>query len=278
MTAPDTRFEGSVPRLYESRLVPLLFEPYAADLAARVAARAPGSVLEIAAGTGAVTRELAARLPASASIVATDLNPPMLEQAAARGTPRPVEWRTADAMRLPFGDESFDAVVCQFGVMFFPDRGRAYAEARRVLRNRGAFVFSTWDRIADNELAACVQDALAELFPGDPPRFMERTPHGYYDTARIARDVSDGGFVAAPRIERLTLRSRGASARDVAEAFCQGTPLREEIAARDPAGLEGATAAAERAIAARFGRGPIDAKMQAFLVEVEVEGLPSSRA
>jgi len=269
MTAPDTRFEGAVPRLYETRLVPLLFEPYASDLAGRVAARSPGSVLEVAAGTGAVTRELAARLPASVSIVATDLNPPMLEQAAARGTARPVEWRPADAMRLPFDDASFDAVVCQFGAMFFPDRARAFAEARRVLRPGGAFLFSTWDRIADNELAACVQDALAELFPHDPPRFMERTPHGYHDPARIARDLADGGFAATPRVERVTQRSRAESASDAAVAFCQGTPLREEIAARDPAGLEAATGAAERAIAARFGGGAVDAKMQAFVVEVE---------
>ena len=269
MTGSDARFEGSVPAVYAAKLVPLLFEPYAADLAARVAANSPERVLEIAAGTGAVTRELAARLPKGASIVATDLNPPMLAQASAREMARPVEWRPADAMQLPFDDASFDAVVCQFGVMFFPDRARAFAQARRVLRPGGAFVFNTWDRIADNELADWIQAALAELYPGDPPRFMERTPHGYHDPEVVARDLAAGGFTAAPRVERITLRSRAASARDAAQAFCHGTPLRDEILARDPASLDAATAAAERALAARFGDGPIDAKMQAFVVEAE---------
>jgi SAM-dependent methyltransferase len=269
MKSSDASFGGAVPKIYEARLVPLLFAPYAADLTARAVRLEPAVLLELAAGTGVLTRELAERLPARASIVATDLNPPMLEEAAARGTARPVEWRPADATSLPFGDASFDAVVCQFGVMFFPDRPRAFAEARRVLRSDGAFVFSTWDGIADNELAECVQDALAAVFPDDPPRFMERTPHGYHDPERIARDLADGGFARPPRIERLALRSRAASARDVALAFCHGTPLREEIASRDPAGLDAATTAAERAVAGRFGEGPVDAKMQAWVVEVE---------
>jgi len=271
MKPSDAAFAGSVPRLYETLLVPLLFEPYAADLASRAASRvgpnADARVLEVAAGTGAVTRELASRLPPHCSIVATDLNPPMLERAAARGTARPVEWQQADAMRLPFPDSSFDAVVCQFGVMFFPDRPRGFAEARRVLRPGGALLFNSWDRIEDNELAAVVQAALEPLF-ADPPRFMERTPHGYHDLERIARDVREAGL-PDPRIETVTLRSRAPSPRDAAVAFCQGTPLRDEIAARDAGKLDAATAAAEEALARRFGRGPIDAKMQAFVVEVE---------
>jgi SAM-dependent methyltransferase len=153
--------------------------------------------------------------------------------------------------------------------MFFPDRPRAFAEARRVLRPAGALLFSSWDRIEDNELAACVQDALAAVFPGDPPRFMERTPHGYHDPDRIVRDLRQGGFSETPRVETVTLRSRAGSARDVAEAYCRGTPLCDEIAARDPSRLEAATAAAEAALARRFGCGRVDAKMLAFVVEVE---------
>src|SRR6185312_17238409 len=149
-------FAGSIPQLYDEYLVPLIFEPYAEDLAARLAARNPGAVLEIAAGTGVVTRAMAKRLPASTSIVATDLNAPMIERAQAIGTARPVEWRTADASSLPFGDGTFDAVVCQFGVMFFPDRARAFAETRRVLKPGGAFLFNVWDRIVDNEFADVV--------------------------------------------------------------------------------------------------------------------------
>src|SRR6266404_4632332 len=135
--ATDKFFAGSIPKLYESYLVPLIFEPYAADIAGRLASRSPGRVLEIAAGTGVVTRALVSTLPDRTAIVATDLNQTMLDQAAVTGTRRPVEWRQADAMQLPFTDGAFDAVVCQFGVMFFPDKPKAFAEARRVLKPGG---------------------------------------------------------------------------------------------------------------------------------------------
>src|SRR5882672_4757370 len=195
MSNPDTDkvFTGSIPKLYETYLVPLIFEPYAVDLAKRLASRSLTRVLEIAAGTGVVTRQLAAALPESVSIVATDLNQPMLDQGAAIGTRRPVEWRQADAMQLPFEDASFDAVACQFGVMFFPDKAKAFAEARRVLRPGGVFIFSVWDRIEENEFADTVTSALESVFPQDPPRFMARTPHGYHDRSHIARDLANGG-------------------------------------------------------------------------------------
>src|SRR5690349_113274 len=130
MNSPDTDkvFAGSIPKLYETYLVPLIFEPYAGGLAKRRKGRAGSRLLEIAAGTGVVTRALAAALPESAAIVATDLNQAMIDQAAAVGTKRTVEWRQADAMKLPFPDASFDAVVCQFGTMFFPDKAKAFAE------------------------------------------------------------------------------------------------------------------------------------------------------
>jgi SAM-dependent methyltransferase len=196
----DKVFAGSIPKLYETYLVPLIFEPYAADLANRLAARPLARVLEIAAGTGVVTRMLASVLADDIAIVATDLNQPMLDQAAAIGTKRPVEWRHADAMQLPFPDATFDAVVCQFGVMFFPDKAKAYAEARRVLRPRGVFIFNVWDRIEENEFADTVTTALESVFPNDPPRFMARTPHGYHDRSTIERDLANGGFTVPPQI------------------------------------------------------------------------------
>ncbi len=271
MTDPGsdaTKFTGAVPRSYETWLVPLLFAPYADEMAGRIQALRPRRVLEVAAGTGVLTRAMASRLPPGVEIVATDLNPPMLEHAAALGTARPVEWRPADAQCLPLGDAEFDVVVCQFGAMFFPDRPGAYAEARRVLRPGGTFVFSTWTSIEENELALVVQGALAAVFPHDPPLFMERTPHGYFDAARIGTDVVAAGFTASPRIDTVALRSRAKTARVVAIAFCQGTPLRGEIEARGAPGLEAATDAAERAIAARFGAGPVDASMRAHIVTV----------
>jgi len=270
MTRPnaDTVFDQSVPQLYETHLVPLIFEPYATDLAERLVSRSLTRVLEIAAGTGVATRKLAALLPEDVAIVATDLNQPMLDQAAKIGVARPVEWRQADAMRLPFKDASFDAVVCQFGVMFFPDKPQAFAEARRVVRPGGVFIFSAWDRIEENEFADVLTTAVGTLFPADPPRFLARTPHGYHDRAAIARDVVNGGFTR-PHIDTVAARSRATSARIPAVAYCQGTPLRNEIEARDPSRLAEATDVAANAIAQRFGRGPVDGKIQAHVVTVE---------
>jgi len=226
-------------------------------------------VLEIAAGTGVVTRRLAAHLPADVSIIATDLNRPMLDMAAAVGTTRPVEWREADAMQLPFADGEFDVVVCQFGVMFFPDKAKAFSEARRVLKTGGVFLFNVWDRIEENEFADTVTSALASLFPGDPPRFMARTPHGYHDVGVIVRDLKFGGFTASPAVRTFAARSAAASPRIAALAYCQGTPLRSEIEARDKSGLDKATDVAAEALTRRFGPGPVSGKIQAHVVAVE---------
>jgi len=265
----DTVFAGSIPELYDTQLVPLIFEPYAADLAHRIAALGPSRVLETAAGTGVVTRALARALPASTELVATDLNQPMLDHAAAIGTARPVTWQKADAMKLPFGDATFDVVACQFGAMFFPDKAHAFAEARRVLRPGGMFVFNVWDRIEENEIADTATDALAVVFPADPPRFMARTPHGYSDRQAIAMDLRNAGFTATPNIDTVTARSRAVSPHAAALAYCQGTPLRNEIEARTGATLAEATAACEAAIARRFGSGPVDGKIQAHVVTIE---------
>jgi SAM-dependent methyltransferase len=270
MTAADSVkiFAGSIPKLYETYLVPLIFEAYADDLAKRVALRVPARVLEIAAGTGVVTRRLAVLLDERSSIVATDLNQPMLDHASGIGTWRPVEWRQADAMQLPFADAAFDAVVCQFGAMFFPDRSKAFAEARRVLAPGGSLIFNVWDRIEDNEFADAVTTALASLFPADPPRFLARTPHGYSDRAMIARDLAVAGFAAPPEITTVAVRSHAASADIPAIAYCQGTPLRNEIEARSPGKLAEATDVAAAALVQRFGTGAIDGKIQAHVVAV----------
>ena len=266
----DKLFAGSIPELYDTHLVPLIFEPYAADLAQRLASRPLARLLEIAAGTGVVTRAMASALPASAAIVATDLNQPMLDRASAVGTRRAVEWRQADAMQLPFPDGSFDAVVCQFGVMFFPEKAKAFAEARRMLRPGGIFLFNVWDRIEENEFADIVTAALARLFPDDPPRFMARTPHGYHDREAIKRDLAKGGFTTQPQIDTVAARSRAGSFDIPAIAYCRGTPLRNEIEARDASRLAEATRIAAEAIARRFGRGAVDGKIQAHVISIEV--------
>jgi ubiquinone/menaquinone biosynthesis C-methylase UbiE len=266
MSESDKVFAGSIPQFYDTLMVPLIFQAYADNTAALVAAWSPGAVLETAVGSGVVTRALAPKLRADARYVVSDLNQPMLDYAAARqGADARIEWRQADALDLPFGDASFDVVCCQFGAMFFPNRVTGYAQARRVLKPGGRFVFAVWDRIEDNAFADDITNAVAELFPQEPPRFLARTPHGYHDIALIRDELRQAGFTDIV-IETREEVSRAASARDVATAYCHGTPLRNEIEARDAGALQLATDRAEQAIMRRHGAGPVAGKIQAHVI------------
>jgi ubiquinone/menaquinone biosynthesis C-methylase UbiE len=266
MLETDKVFAGSIPENYDRYMVPLIFAPYAADLAHRAAALSPSAVLEIAAGTGVVTRALAPRLSSDASYVVTDLNQPMLDYAASRQAPDSrIKWRQADALALPFENAAFDLVCCQFGAMFFPDRPAAYRQAKRVLKPGGHFLFSVWDRIEENVFADDVTNALARMFPDDPPRFMARTPHGYHDTALIRSELEGAGF-SRVAIETRAEQSRASSPRIPAVSYCQGTLLRNEIEARAAGKLEAATDYAAAAIADRHGGGEVAAKIQAHVI------------
>lgn len=245
---------------YHDYLVPPVFQPYADDLATRVASVQPQDVLELAAGTGALTRAMAARAP-GARIVATDLNVAMVEIGSAL-VPG-ATWRQVDAMRLPFDDASFDLVACQFGVMFFPDRPAAYAGVARVLRPGGQFLFNCWGPLATHEVEATVIAALAARFPDDPPDFLARVPHGYHDVDRVTADVQLAGFRDV-RIDTVELDCRAERAADLARGYCQGTPLRAEIEARG--GLEATTRAVATALEDRFGSGPVAGRMAALVV------------
>ena len=264
----DNVFAGSVPKLYEQYLVPLVFAPFAADLVTRLQSRPLTRVLETAAGTGVVTRALAEMLPSSVEIVATDLNQAMVEHAQSIGTKRPVQWRQADALDLPFPDESFDAVICQFGAMFFADKTKGFAEVYRVLPHGGVFVFNVWDRIEENDFPYTVTTAIAQLCPDNPPRFHARIPHGYHSPEIIERDLATGGFTVKPQIEVVTKESGAGAPRFVATGYCQGTPLRNEIEERDELLLGDATVLATKALSDRFGHGLIRGKVQALSVTV----------
>jgi ubiquinone/menaquinone biosynthesis C-methylase UbiE len=265
MTKVDTVFAGSIPSLYERYLGPLIFEPYAQDLAHRLSDLNIGRVLETACGTGIVTRALTRSLPTGVSIVATDLNQPMLDHAAEQLSSSRVNWQKADAQALVFPDGEFDAVVCQFGVMFFPDKQKAYREARRVLKPGGRFIFNVWDKIEHNEFADLVTTAVGDIFPDDPPLFLARTPHGYHEKEAIVAELRSAGFVNI-NLETLTQRSVAPSCRDPAIGYCQGTPLRNEIEARDADRLAEATEAAANKINARFWNGPVDGMIQAHVI------------
>lgn len=265
MQEGDKLFAGSIPAIYDRLFVPLIFEPCAADMAARVAQGGPRAVLEVAAGTGVLTRALAPLLGPDCRYVVTDLNPPMLEVARQRQPADPrLEWRQADALALPFEDAGFDAVCCQFGVMFFPDRVAGLREARRVLRPGGRLLFSAWDRIGRNALADRVTQALAAYFPDDPPDFMARIPHGYHDPERIRADVEAAGFRAVS-VEAVERTSTAESARDAAVAYCQGTPLRNEFEARGAA-LDAVTDHVAAALGRAFGDGPVRGEIRALVV------------
>ena len=270
MLETDKVFAGSIPENYDRYMVPLIFGPFATDLAKRASSLSPSAVLEVAAGTGVVTRALAPKLSSAASYVVTDLNQPMLDYAASQQVPDSrIKWLQADALVLPFENAVFDLVCCQFGAMFFPDRSTAYREAKRVLKPGGHFLFNVWDRIEENVFADDVTKALAELFPNDPPRFLARTPHGYHDTAVIRRELEDAGFSRVV-IETKAEQSRASSPGVVAIAYCQGTPLRKEIEARGAGKLEAATDYAASALADKHGTGEVAAKIQAHVIVAAV--------
>jgi ubiquinone/menaquinone biosynthesis C-methylase UbiE len=268
MSATDAAFAGSIPEIYEQYLGPLMLQPYGEDLAARLRDVGAGRILETAAGTGIVTRAMAKALP-GAEIVATDLNQAMLDLAAKRlqasQATSKVTWRQADAQSLPFGDAAFDAVVCQFGVMFFPDKIAAYREALRVLRPGGRFLFSVWDRLDANPMTKIVSEVAADVFPDNPPRFFERAPFGYFDPDRIRGELQRAGFenVEIETVEKIT---RAPSSREPATGLCEGTPLRSEIEAHAPDRLGEMTDRAAQALAERLGSSAIENRMSALVV------------
>jgi ubiquinone/menaquinone biosynthesis C-methylase UbiE len=264
MKDQELRFSGSVPASYDRLMVPLIFRPYAEELARRASEFRPQRILETAAGTGAVTEALHEALPDS-EIVATDLNQPMLDVAAGRIGSNNLRFVAADAQELPFEDGSFDLVVCQFGAMFFPDRIRAHSEARRVLRGGGHYLLAIWDRIETCPLSDIAQQTLIELFPDDPPLFMREGPYSYADAAMIESDLRAAGF-ADIRIDTVEKRSRSASAHDGAAALCYGTPMGVELQDREPGSLERAMETIERKFRRFEQDGALDAPMSAHIV------------
>ena len=246
-----------MPEAYERHLVPVFFRPFAIDLAARAAALRPRTVLELAAGTGALTSALLTAVP-TASVVATDLNEAMVTAGSAR-EPR-ADWRQADAEDLPFEDGSFDLVVCQFGVMFFPDKPAAYTEVRRVLTPQGRFLFNSWGPLASHGFGAAFQTALEQSMPEGAPPFLNAVPHGYSDPAVVTADLTAAGLTLATA-EEVTLEGVAESAGSVATGFLTGTPVSAAVQAREDA--QDLQAAVTQRMTDRLGTGAVTAPMTA---------------
>lgn len=268
-------FRGGVPDSYEQLMVPLMFQPFADDMVERAVARHPGAVLELAAGTGVVTRGLASALPPDSTVVATDLNAGMLAVAQSRGAPRAagaadVVWQTADAQDLPFADESFDLVVCQFGIMFFPDRPAAHAQVHRVLRPGGTSLFSAWDSIALNAVARAVDEAHRRVLPDAPMNVITRVAHGYHDVPTLRKDAEAGGLIV-DSVEAVELVGVAESARTAAMAIPRGTPLRAELEPRGEEVRERIEALTAEILEERFGTGPIRTPIRAYVVTAHRE-------
>ena len=263
MAEPNLSFSGSIPQLYDRYLGPVLFEPYAIDLARRVTAQGAGPVLEMACGTGIVTNQLRIQLSHDVKIVATDLSLPMLDYARSKLTAlQNVEWKQADIAALPFPDASFSTVVCQFGLMFVPDKQAAFREARRVLSSGGVFAFSVWDKLTTNPFAHIQNETLARLFPADPPQFV--TPFSFSDHEVLRQLLTTHGFENI-QIETVTLPAHCESARALATGFIQGSPLSAALQERGVS-FASVIESVTEALAQHGGAAPFRSTLQAVVV------------
>jgi len=217
-------FSGSIPQNYDKYLGPYLFEPYAIDLAGRLKSDNCKALLELACGTGRVTNHLGTILPQDGKLVATDLNSDMLEIAKSKVHDSRVEWQVVDAQELPFNNSTFDHVICQFGIMFFPDKQKAFKEAYRVLDEKGKFVFSTWGSLEENRRAGLIKDILEEIFNEEAPDFLQKGPYSFYDGDTIKSYSTNAGFKSIS-IVAVQKTAEYKDVNDYINGFVDGTPL-----------------------------------------------------
>lgn len=265
MTNDPARFTGDIPRHYDRGLGPVIFEAYAEETARRTAIWAPRETLEIAAGTGIVTRKLRDTLPAGARLTATDLNAPMLDVARQKFRfEERVSFEVADALVLPFADNAFDAVVCQFGLMFFPDKDAAHREAARVLKPHGRYLTSVWDAPRYNPFSRIGLEVVERFFPDDPPKFL-KTPFSCPEIDPTKEALIAAGFTnivvsVLPRVHEMP------DVTAFAMGLVFGSPLIDQIRARGEIAPEAIVEALAQRLTQEFGS-PARMPMQAILFE-----------
>ncbi len=265
MSNSDIAFEGSIPGHYDQYLGPLLFEPYAVDLASRVPKSGIAAVLELACGTGRVTNHLRKQIPPGASLVASDLNSDMISVARSK-VPHPgIEWHTADMLALPFGDQEFDAVVCQFGIMFVPDKVQALREVLRVLRPGGQFLFSTWDRIENNGVSHIANQVIRRFLDNKPPHFYS-IPYSMYKPDELRNLPFQSGFSSVD-VRLVKKVGRSSTAMDAARGIVEGNPVINEIKGKDPAAVVPIVEEISKEIAIAYNDKPVISPLQAWVCE-----------
>jgi ubiquinone/menaquinone biosynthesis C-methylase UbiE len=267
VTQPKTNisFSGSIPKFYDDNLGSLFFEPYSTEMALRIKDLKADSILEIACGTGRLTKYLPlVTAKKYGSITATDLNPAMLEHAKRTIAWKDIDWQVVDAMELPYGDSLFDVVVAQFGVMFYPDKQKAYNETRRVLSDNGTFIFSAWDSLEHNPISQLTDTIIAEFFPRDTPGFY-KIPFSYFSEDEIRSDLAASGFKTI-NVESLKLEGYAASAHEAAEGLLQGTPLFNAIVERDKGVLPAMIEKLAQKISVLYGDADLSIPLQANIV------------
>ncbi|MEO6695417.1 MAG: class I SAM-dependent methyltransferase [Ignavibacteria bacterium] len=263
MNSDPAAFTGSIPENYEKYMGPLLFEPYAQDLAERINIFGINAVLELACGTGRVTKHLRNIFPASTELIATDLNEAMLDVAKKTIDNEGITFQVVDAQELPFDDNCVGLVVCQFGFMFFPDKAKAFSEAYRVLKPGGYLLFNTWDKLENNQLVNTAKTIVTKFFDNDPPVFYQ-VPFSMHDENNIQKLMEDAGFKNI-EIIKVTKEGRSPTSQDAVKGLITGNPISKEITDKDPAALEKISEQVEKEIIKRFGSKPVVTELNALV-------------
>jgi ubiquinone/menaquinone biosynthesis C-methylase UbiE len=253
--------------MYERYLGPYIFEPYAEDIVSRIPSTDIHTALEVACGTGRVTGKLRKALPGGCRLVASDLNPDMIAEAQKHIPDNEIEWLAADAQSLPFVDNYFDLLVCQFGLMFVPNKPLAVSEAFRVLKPGGTLLLSTWDKLENNPAMFLAHQTVASFFPADPPMFFH-VPFSLFDMGMLESLCKDAGFsnIATNLVKKTGMSP---SAGETVTGMIDGSAVANAINERDATIMPVIKQTLETALAKAFGNAPMASPLQAWVLTAQ---------